>query len=234
MALSTPRGPLGGPGRAGWFSSPVADDLRYVEPHPRRIVALRGGRVVIDTERALMVHRAQHRLSYVFPRADIGDLPCEPEPDAPGFVRVPWDAVDEWYEEGRRLVHYPPNPYHRVDCHPTTRRLRVRAAGALLVDTDDTIILFETTLAPRLYVAKSHVRMDLLQRSATTTWCNYKGFATYWTATVGDTVVEDLAWSYEEPLPESTHIAGHLSFDLERASVDAELPHGWRDGCPTA
>ena len=39
-----------------------------------------------------------------------------------------------------------------------------------------------------------------------------------------DTVVEDVAWSYEDPLPESSLIKGYLSFDLTRASVVAELP----------
>ena len=126
---------------------------------------------------------------------------------------MPWDAVDTWYQEGRRLVHYPPNPYHRIDCHPTTRRLRAEAAGDPLVDTDDTVILFETSLRPKLYVDPSKVRTDLLRRSDTWTWCNYKGDCTYWSLVVGDTVIEDVAWSYEDPLPESLPIKGLLSFE---------------------
>jgi uncharacterized protein (DUF427 family) len=137
---------------------------------------------------------------------------------------VPWDAVDTWLEEGRELVHYPPNPYHRVDCRPTRRHLRVSVAGATLVDTHDTVILFETALEPRLYVDPSHVRTDLLRRSETKSYCNYKGFATYWTAVVDGHVVDDVAWSYEDPLPESRPIKGFLSFDATRADVLAELP----------
>ncbi len=45
---------------------------------------------------------------------------------------MPWTAVDAWFEEGRKLVHYPPNPYHRVDCRPTKRRLRVTFADSIL------------------------------------------------------------------------------------------------------
>jgi uncharacterized protein (DUF427 family) len=139
---------------------------------------------------------------------------------------VPWDAVDAWLEEGRRLMHYPPNPYHRVDCRPTTRRLRVEVAGTTLVDTDDTLILFETSLQPVLYVAPELVRSDLLHRSDTASYCNYKGVATWWSARIGDTVVDDVAWSYEDPLPESSLIKGYLSFDITRADVVAELPVG--------
>lgn len=223
MSLVTGRGPLG-PDRAGWFSPPVSGELVYVEPHPRRVQAFRDGRAVIDTEQAVLVHRAGEPLGYAFPAADIDGLPTTPEPAAPGYLRVPWEAVDSWVEEGRELVHYPPNPYHRVDCRPTRRRLRVTVAGVTLVDTDDTVIVFETALAPRLYVAPHLVRTDLLSATQTETYCNYKGFATYWAAAIGETLVTDVAWSYADPLPESLPIKDYLSFDPERAEVIAELP----------
>jgi uncharacterized protein (DUF427 family) len=223
MTLVSGRGPLS-KDPAGRFFPPVSTSLVYIEPHPRRVQAFVDGRPVIDTERALMVHRQGHPLSYVFPADEVGDLPTEPEPEAPGFVHVPWDAVDTWLEEGRKLVHYPPNPYHRIDCRPTRRHLRVSVNGTVLVNTDDTVILFETALEPRLYVDPAYVRTDLLQRSDTSSYCNYKGFATYWSALVNDLVVEDIAWSYDDPPPESLPITGFFSFDATRADVAAELP----------
>jgi uncharacterized protein (DUF427 family) len=223
MTLVTGRGPLSGD-PAGRFSPPIPVDVVYIEPHPRRVQAFRDGRPVIDTERALMVHRRGRPLSYAFPADEVGDLPTEPEPEAPGFVQVPWDAVDTWLEEGRELVHYPPNPYHRVDCRPTKRRLRVSVDGTTLVDTDDTVILFETALEPRLYVAPAHVRTELLRRSETSSYCNYKGFATYWSAVLEGRVIDDVAWSYQDPPPESLPITGFFSFDAARVDVVAELP----------
>ncbi|MGZ4526097.1 MAG: DUF427 domain-containing protein [Mycobacterium sp.] len=223
MSLVAGRGPLSSD-PAGRFSPPLPADVVFIEPHPRRVQAFRDGRLVIDTEGALLVHRRGHPLSYVFRSDQVGDLPTEPEPEAPGFVHVPWDAVDTWLEEGRELVHYPPNPYHRVDCRPTERRLRVSVAGTVLVDTEDTVILFETSLEPRLYVDPVHVRTDLLRRSDTLSYCNYKGFATYWSADVDGHLVDDIAWSYADPPPESLPIKGFLSFDLARVDVVAELP----------
>jgi uncharacterized protein (DUF427 family) len=226
VTLTSARGPLG-PNRAGWFSVAVPEDgVVYVEPHPRRVQGVVDGQAVIDTERALMVHRAGRPPAYAFPADEVGGLPSEPEPEAPGFVQVPWDAVDTWFEEGRRLVHYPPNPYHRVDCRPTTRRLHVEIAGTILVDTDDTIIVFETALEPVLYVDPVHVRTDVLRRTDTTTWCNYKGEATWWAAEVDGVVVDDVAWSYEDPLPESVAIRSHLAFEPDRTAVTADLPKG--------
>jgi len=223
MTLVAGRGPLSSD-PAGRFSPPIPDGVVYVEPHPRRVQAVKDGRLVIDTERALMVHRPGRPLCYVFAADDVGELPSEPEPEAPGFVQVPWDAVDTWFEEGRKLVHYPPNPYHRVDCRPTQRRLRVRVASTTLVDTDDTMILFETALGPRLYVDPAHVRTDLLRRSETSSYCNYKGFATYWSFGSGKNAVEDVAWCYPDTPPESLPIKGFLSFDDARVDVLAELP----------
>jgi uncharacterized protein (DUF427 family) len=223
MSLVTGRGPLSSH-PAGWFSPPVAVGTVFVEPHPRRVQALRDGHAVIDTERALLVHRPDQPLAYAFPAEAIGDLPGEPVAEAPGYVQVPWNAVEAWLEEGRRLVHYPPNPYHRVDCRPTDRALRVALGAEILVDTRDTIIVFETALEPRLYVAPSLVRTDLLRRSQTSSYCNYKGYATYWSVVHGSEVIDDVAWSYEEPLPETLPIAGYFSFDPDRADVAAELP----------
>ncbi len=223
MSLVTGRGPLS-KDPAGWFSPPLATGTVFVEPHPRRVQALRDGHAVIDTERALLVHRPDRPLSYAFPVDEIADLRGEPVAEAPGYVQVPWDAVDAWLEEGRRLVHYPPNPYHRVDCRPTDRALRVTVGDDVLVDTTDTVIVFETALDSRLYVSPSLVRTARLRRSQTSSYCNYKGYATYWSAVHGDGVIDDVAWSYEEPLPETLPIAGYFSFDPDRVEVVAELP----------
>jgi uncharacterized protein (DUF427 family) len=223
MSMVTGRGPLSS-APAGWFTPTVPAGTVYVEPHPRRVRAVKDGRAVIDTERALLVHRPDRPLSLAFPADEVGDLPSEPVAEAPGFVHVPWDAVDSWTEEGRTLVHYPPNPYHRVDCRPTKRRLRVDVAGTTLVDTDDTVIVFETALEPRLYVDPAYVRTDLLRQTNTSTYCNYKGPATYWSAVVGGTEIVDVAWSYLDPPPESLPIKGFFSFDAARAAVVAELP----------
>ncbi|MBO0677141.1 DUF427 domain-containing protein [Mycolicibacterium sp. S2-37] len=223
MTLTAGRGPLSAD-PAGWFHPPVPADAVFVEPHPRRIQALSGGRSVIDTEAALLIHRRGHPLSYAFPTRVVGDLPSSPVTEAPGYVSVPWDAVDSWFEEGRELVHYPPNPYHRVDCLPGQRGLRVSVGTTVLVDTADTVTVFETALPPRLYVHPDRVRTDLLRPSDTTSYCNYKGWATYWSAIVGATTYDDIAWSYPDPPPESGPIRGHFGFDEQRADVLAELP----------
>ena len=88
----------------------------------------------------------------------------------------------------------------------------------------DTIVVFETSLPPRLYVDPVQLRANLLQRSETTSYCNYKGDASYWSVVIGGTLYEDVAWSYEDTPPETSPIRGFLSFDETRVDVIAELP----------
>jgi uncharacterized protein (DUF427 family) len=185
---------------------------------------VREGYTVIDTEGALLVHRPGHPPIYALPASAVHGVAAQPVPEAPGHVHVPWDAVDSWWEEEEQVLGHPRNPYHRIDCIRTRRHLRVEVGGVVLVDADDTVGVFETALAPKLYVRPDQVRTELLVASTTTTYCPYKGTATHWNAVVDGTVFGDVAWSYDDPLPESLTIRRMLSFYEERATVIHDLP----------
>jgi uncharacterized protein (DUF427 family) len=223
MSLTTGRGPFSAR-PAGRFEPPIPSGSVYVEPFRRRVRAVAAGRVILDSERAVLVHRPGEPPAYAFPASDVTGVKGRPEPAADGYVRVAWDAADSWFEEAEEVFMHPRNPYHRVDCVRTSRRLRVAVAGVQLVDTTATTGVYETSLEPRLYVAREQVRMDLLRPGATTTYCPYKGTASYFDAFVAGEVVKNVAWSYEDPLPESRPIAGLLAFDPARATVEQELP----------
>jgi uncharacterized protein (DUF427 family) len=226
VSLTTGRGPLSA-NPAGRFSARMPANVVYVEPFRRRVRAMVDGRTVIDSEQVVLVHRPGRPPAYAFPQHDVDAIDASDtirEPEAPGYVQVPWDAVDSWHEEDVEVFGHPRNPYHRIDCLRSSRQLRVEVAGAVLVDTTSTIALFETALEPRLYVHRDHVRMDLLVASTSVTYCCYKGSASHWNAVVGDVTFEDVAWSYEDPLPESTPIRGLLSFEPARAQVFHNLP----------
>jgi uncharacterized protein (DUF427 family) len=229
VSLTTGRGPLA-PNPAGRFSRPIPAGVVYVEPFPRRVRGVVDGRTVIDSEAVLLVHRPAQPPTYAFPEADVDadvdldGVATEPEPEAPGHVRVAWTAIDTWFEEDEEAFGHPRNPYHRVDCVRTSRRLRVAVGGTELVDTTTTTGVYETSLAPKLYVERSAVRMDLLVPSGTQTYCPYKGTASYWSAVVDGATHADVAWSYDDPLPESLPLRELLSFDPARATVVADLP----------
>ena len=225
MSLTSGRGPFSA-NRAGRFDKPVPEGVAYVEPFLRRVRGEREGVVVVDSERVLLVHRRGHAPNWVFPESDVAGVASTPEPLAPGYVAVAWDAVERWLEEDEPVLMHPRNPYHRVDCIKTTRRLRVEASGLELVETTDTIGVYETSLAPLLYVNRSHVAMEHLVPSPTTSYCPYKGHASYWTLRAPATQIADIAWTYEDPYPECHLIAGLLCFDAARIAVTTDLPQG--------
>jgi uncharacterized protein (DUF427 family) len=202
----------------------MPDHVAYIEPLRRRVRATKDGRTVIDSERVLLVHRPGRPPGYAFPAGDVDGVATEPEADTPGYVTVPWDAADAWFEEDEEVFGHPRNPYHRVDCLRSRRRLRVEAAGVTLVDTTETLAVYETALEPRLYVEPRLVRAGLLEPSATRTYCPYKGTASHWSARIGSELLEDVAWSYEDPLPESAPLARLLSFYDARVTVCTDLP----------
>ncbi len=134
-------------------------------------------------------------------------------------VRFDWDALDAWFEEDEQVYTHPRSPYTRVDILPTSRRIRVEVNGVVLADSPHALALFETGLPVRWYLPKVDVRMDLLVATDEVSHCPYKGQAEYWSARAGDTVAENVAWSYRTPLPESERVAGYVAFYDERVDT---------------
>ncbi len=147
------------------------------------------------------------------------DSPIEALRDA---IRLEWDAMDGWFEEDEEVFTHPRNPYTRVEILASSRLVVVSVDGVALAESTSPRLLFETGLPVRCYVPRTHVRMDLLELSDRLTHCPYKGTAQAWNVRLGDTVHENLAWSYPTPLPESQRIAGLMAFYDEKVDVDVD------------
>jgi uncharacterized protein (DUF427 family) len=151
--------------------------------------------------------------------------PLPERTDIKGYLAVYWSRVDAWFEEDDEVFVHPRDPYHRVDVLSSSRHVRVVVAGQTVAESRRSRLLFETGLPTRYYLPKADVRMDLLVPTDSETQCPDKGKARYWSARVGDTVEEDIAWSYPFPIPECPKIENLIAFYNERADiwVDGEL-----------
>jgi uncharacterized protein (DUF427 family) len=134
-------------------------------------------------------------------------------------IRLDWDGMDAWFEEDEQVFTHPRNPYTRVDILASSRHIRAELGGVTIAETDKPTLLFETGLPTRYYLPRTHVRMDVLEPSATVSHCPYKGDAEYWSLRGG---ALDVAWSYRTPLPESQKIAGLISFYPEKVDLYVE------------
>ena len=103
---------------------------------------------------------------------------------------------------------------HRIEIEDGDRDVVVRLGDHVLARTARPKLLHEGRLPVRTYVPAEHVEPGVLSRTEKSTHCPFKGDATYWTVAVNGLEAENAAWSYEDPIPQSAAIKGHLCFDL--------------------
>jgi uncharacterized protein (DUF427 family) len=142
-----------------------------------------------------------------------------------GHIAFEWPKVDTWYEEDEEVFARPRDPYHRVDVLHSSRHVKVVIDGQVVAESRRPSLLFETGVVTRYYVPRMDVRQDVLVPSTTTTQCQYKGTAHYYSVKLDDTLHEDVVWYYPFPIPECPKIANLLAFYNERVDlfVDGEL-----------
>jgi uncharacterized protein (DUF427 family) len=84
--------------------------------------------------------------------------------------------------------------------------------------------VLETSHPPTWYIPPADVKMELLKATTKTSFCEWKGRATYWAVTAGTLKLENAIWSYESPNAAFAPIKSHLAFYPSRFEcyVDGE------------
>ena len=116
---------------------------------------------------------------------------------------------------------YPRPPSAEV----TGRRVVVELGGRVVASTERAVRVCETSHPPVYYVPPEDVAEGVLQRASGSSWCEWKGAATYWDAGVDGRRYRDVAWSYEDPVERYTALRGAVAFypsRVDRALVDGE------------
>lgn len=116
-----------------------------------------------------------------------------------------------------------PSAGHPITIEPAKGRVQVRINGELVADTTAALELREATLPAVHYIPLADVAQDRLTRTDTSSYCPFKGQASYYSVTTaaGDTV-DDAIWTYEQPYPAVAAIAGHVAFYPNKAQISVE------------
>lgn len=141
------------------------------------------------------------------------------DPDLAGHVLLDFAAFDRWREEEQVIEGHPRDPFHRVDARASSRKARAEYADVVLADSSTPVFVYETMLPVRAYFSRAAVNWDRLVPSDLQTVCPYKGRASYWSVPGDDPAGKDIAWSYEQTLPDAEQLAGLVAFYDERANV---------------
>jgi uncharacterized protein (DUF427 family) len=112
-----------------------------------------------------------------------------------------------------------PGPDHPITIEHNLKRVVVSVAGRIIADTRDALTLREAHYPAVHYIPRKDVDMDLLMRSQRTTYCPYKGDASYFNIPLGSERSIDAVWTYETPYAAVADIKDHLAFYPDR--VDA-------------
>ncbi|WP_170427522.1 DUF427 domain-containing protein [Ruegeria arenilitoris] len=82
----------------------------------------------------------------------------------------------------------------------------------LLAESSNAKVMYETRLPPTIYIPREDVRVALSDETELQTFCPFKGTATYHDVILGGERLANSVWAYEEALPESVVIQGHIGF----------------------
>jgi uncharacterized protein (DUF427 family) len=165
---------------------------------------------------------------YAFPREDValgsGGATTSPargfaDPDLDGYITIPWDSLDHWFEEDEEVFVHPRDPFVRVDALKSSRHVRVERDGHLLAESDAPILVFETGLPTRYYLPERDVDPSLLAGSALQTGCPYKGSASYRDVLLDGRRHPGLFWYYQAPFKEVSAVKGYLAPYNERVDL---------------
>ena len=105
-----------------------------------------------------------------------------------------------------------PGPDHPISIVANPSRVVVTAGGKVIADTRGALTLREASYPPVQYIPRRDVDMGALTRSAHTTYCPYKGDASYYSIPAGGDRSLNAVWTYETPFEAMAQIKDYVAF----------------------
>lgn len=116
-----------------------------------------------------------------------------------------------------------PGPDHPITIEPSSERVVVTVAGRVVADTRNALLLREASYPPIPYVPLSDVDTTLLEATDHSTYCPYKGDASYYSIPSGGERSVNAIWEYRAPYAAVAQIEGHVAFYPDRVdSIEIE------------
>ena len=117
---------------------------------------------------------------------------------------------------------YPRPP--RVEA--SSEHVVITHAGHVLADTTSSYRVLETSHPPTYYLPRDSFADGVLRPAEGTTWCEWKGRASYLDLLTGDVVVPKAAWTYADPSHGFAALRDHVAVypgRLDECTVDGEV-----------
>lgn len=110
-------------------------------------------------------------------------------------------------------------PDHRITVEPHGKRIGVYFGGLQLASCGRALLFKETGYRPVIYIPFDDIRFEHLTKSSSTTYCPFKGTASYWSVPDADEAGRDVMWAYQHPYDEMSGIKDHGAFYADRVAI---------------
>jgi len=114
-----------------------------------------------------------------------------------------------------RLAQFP----DRMRLEPVAGEVTVRMGDIVIARSTRAVRLHEGDYTPVIYVPRADAHMDTLTASDHSTFCPFKGEASYFSVTAAGPQGENAVWTYEDPFLALADIKDHLAFYTDRITV---------------
>jgi uncharacterized protein (DUF427 family) len=109
-----------------------------------------------------------------------------------------------------------PGPDHPISIEANPSRVVVKVGGKIIANTRDALTLREASYPPVQYISRRDVNMAELTRSEHTSYCPYKGDASYYSIPAGGDRSKNAVWTYETPFAGMAQIKDYVAFYPDR------------------
>jgi uncharacterized protein (DUF427 family) len=109
-----------------------------------------------------------------------------------------------------------PGPDHPISIKANPSRVLIMVGRQIIAVTREALTLREASYPAVQYIPRRDVNMTALVRSEHTTYCPYKGDASYYSVPAGGDRSINAAWSYETPFEAMKQIQEYLAFYPDR------------------
>jgi uncharacterized protein (DUF427 family) len=109
-----------------------------------------------------------------------------------------------------------PGPEHPISIDANPSRVVVTVGGKVIADTRNALTLREASYPAVQYIPRRDVDMAALERSDHTTYCPYKGDASYYSIPAGESRSLNAVWTYETPFEAVAQIKEYVAFYPDR------------------
>jgi uncharacterized protein (DUF427 family) len=115
-----------------------------------------------------------------------------------------------------------PGPDHPISIEANPFRVVVEVGGKIIADTRHALTLREASYPAVQYIPRRDVDMAALVRSDHTTYCPYKGDASYYSIPAGGDRSLNAVWTYETPFEAMARIKDYVAFYPDRVDGIAQ------------